>query len=135
MPRLLVPVLAVSILVLLAVAAKPILLPAGNARLTKENFERIKGEMTPAEVEAILGPPGDYRTGPTRLGGRHIRWIFSAFTSWSGLEWKGDEGEIRVWVDRAGEVASGDFDSMQPTQVGLFDLLRWRWNRWRESRR
>src|SRR5262249_62277212 len=29
------------------------------------NVERVENGMTRAEVEAIIGPPGDYRTGPT----------------------------------------------------------------------
>jgi hypothetical protein len=36
-------------------------------RITRENFDRIQLEMGQAEVEAILGPPGDYTTGPVRL--------------------------------------------------------------------
>jgi hypothetical protein len=34
-------------------------------RITPENFDRIRKGMTLAEVEAILGPPGDYRTAKT----------------------------------------------------------------------
>jgi hypothetical protein len=34
-------------------------------RITKANYERIKVDMTRGEVEAILGPPGDYSGGPT----------------------------------------------------------------------
>src|SRR5262249_28973773 len=29
------------------------------------NVERVENGMTRAEVEAIIGPPGDYRAGPT----------------------------------------------------------------------
>jgi hypothetical protein len=54
---------------------KPLPVPAGRAvllaagafvlwprpeRITRENFKRIREGMTQAEVEAILGPPGDY---------------------------------------------------------------------------
>src|SRR5262245_5172511 len=31
--------------------------------INRENFKRIEQGMTRKEVEAILGPPGDYRTG------------------------------------------------------------------------
>jgi hypothetical protein len=34
-------------------------------RLNMENFDRITAGMTGKELEEILGPPGDYRTGPT----------------------------------------------------------------------
>jgi hypothetical protein len=37
-------------------------------RITEANLERIKEGMTQAEVEAILGPPGDYRTGHGETG-------------------------------------------------------------------
>jgi hypothetical protein len=35
-------------------------------RVTRENYRRIQRGMSRAEVEAILGPPGDYRTGPSQ---------------------------------------------------------------------
>ena len=34
-------------------------------RITRENFDRVTTGMSRSEVEAILGPPGDYRSGPT----------------------------------------------------------------------
>jgi hypothetical protein len=37
-----------------------------SPRATQESFARVREAMTLAEVEAILGPPGDYTTGPTR---------------------------------------------------------------------
>jgi hypothetical protein len=39
--------------------------PQPSSRVTRENFDRIHDGMSRAEVEAILGPRGDYRT---RLG-------------------------------------------------------------------
>jgi hypothetical protein len=32
-----------------------------------ENVERVEDGMTLTQVEAIIGPPGDYRTGPSSL--------------------------------------------------------------------
>jgi hypothetical protein len=37
-------------------------------RITRENYEAIRLGMTRAEVEAILGPPGDYATVPFDIG-------------------------------------------------------------------
>lgn len=37
--------------------------------VTKENHERLRYGMSPAEVEAILGPPGNYATGPVDVPG------------------------------------------------------------------
>lgn len=36
-----------------------------RAGITEETFDRIQPDMTRAEVEAILGPPGDYTTEPS----------------------------------------------------------------------
>jgi hypothetical protein len=47
----------------------------------------------------------------------------------------GDEAEIRVVLDPSDRVVWSDFTPVQPDPVGLFDLLRWRWDHWRESRR
>jgi hypothetical protein len=33
-------------------------------RITQENFDRIRRDMSRAEVEAMVGPAGDYSTGP-----------------------------------------------------------------------
>jgi hypothetical protein len=59
--RLLVPLAG-----LLALVASFVLCPIPPSRVTRENYDRIREGMTRAEVEAILGPPGDYRTGRTR---------------------------------------------------------------------
>jgi|SRR6516162_10017201 hypothetical protein len=46
-------------------AATFALRPEPHARDMREEFRRINVGMTVAEVEAILGPPGDYRSEPT----------------------------------------------------------------------
>jgi hypothetical protein len=33
-------------------------------RITQENFDRIRRDMSRAKVEAMVGPAGDYSTGP-----------------------------------------------------------------------
>jgi hypothetical protein len=48
-------------LVTLAALAAFVLWPRAD-RVTLQNFNRIREGMSRAEVEAILGPPGDYRT-------------------------------------------------------------------------
>jgi outer membrane protein assembly factor BamE (lipoprotein component of BamABCDE complex) len=47
----------------LVVAGTFVLWPRAN-RITRENFDHIEKGMSRAQVESILGPPGDYRTGP-----------------------------------------------------------------------
>jgi hypothetical protein len=135
MPRWLVPALVVSVLVLLAVAVKPILFPAGNPRLTQENFDRIKEGMSREEAEAILGPPGDYRTGLTQGTPRSGVYFFGYFGYPAEMEWEGDGGNFRLSVNRAGRIVWRDFVPMEPAPVSFFDTLRWRWDHWRESRR
>jgi hypothetical protein len=139
MPRWLLAVLVVSVLMLLAVAAKPILFPAGNPRLTRETFDRIREGMSRGDVEAILGPPGDYRTGPTAcefmISSNYLKAAGLWWPSpvWSEQEWDGDEAEITVFFDTEDRVVRRHMFPMKPESVGLLGLLRWRWNHCRES--
>jgi hypothetical protein len=135
MPRRLLVALFLSLAVLLAVmayAAKPVFFPTGNPRITRENFERIKQGMRQEEVEAILeGPPGDYQTVPAVA-------LLPPLLPHRGLKqpaWKGDGGVIWVWVDDRGIVVERDYVPVRQESVGFFDLLLWRWDHWRESRR
>jgi hypothetical protein len=47
------------------VGAAAFLLWNRPSRITEENLARISQGMTREEVVSILGPPGDYRSGPT----------------------------------------------------------------------
>jgi len=44
--------------------------PAPTSRLTLENLGHLREGMTRAEVEAILGAPGDYSTGQLEFVGQ-----------------------------------------------------------------
>jgi hypothetical protein len=140
MPRWLLPLLALSLAVLAVVATRPIFLPPINLRLTRENGERIKQGMKWADVEAILGPPGDYRTGPTDDDleadavaiGFHPPCLLLGETTEA---WSGDSVHIRIWGDVRGAVTGVRFYPVDPQPVGMLELLRWRWNHWWESRR
>ena len=57
--RKLLVALAVGVVVLVGVAAL-VAWPWGE-RITPDNINRIMAGMSRAEVEAILGPPGDFR--------------------------------------------------------------------------
>jgi hypothetical protein len=50
-------------LAVVGAAGAVVLWPKPPSRITQENFDLIRDGMTRAEVEAILGPPGDQRTG------------------------------------------------------------------------
>jgi hypothetical protein len=142
MPRRLLVLLVVSLVVLTAVAARLFFFPPTNPRITRENWERIKEGMRREEVESLLGLPGDYRKGPT---GR-LTTIF--FISGEDMEtsailsgtpkpflWQGDRYEIGVVFDPDERVRESKVSDMEPDEVPLLKLLRWRWNRWWESRR
>ena len=155
MPRWLLAVLVVSVLVLLAVAAKPILLPAGNPR-------HHLGELRAAQGGNAARRGGVYSRATRRLPhgadapeSSVLVWdqlpcpsflsVFplpppeqanvSVFFSHPALVWQVDESEVQVWLGPDGRVSRGVIILMDPEPVGLLDRLRWRWNRWRESRR
>jgi hypothetical protein len=101
-------------------------------RITRENCARIRAGMTPAEVEAILGPPGDYTTGPTDPVSMTARdWPSEAVAK----IWTGNEGWIMLAIDPNGNVAThGYFTPSVPRQLSRWDNLLWRakrqWRRW-----
>jgi hypothetical protein len=87
-------VLAAAILaVVLATAA--VVLRRQEDRITQDNCDRIREGMTPAEVEAILGPQGDYRNGPTEP--EYLN-PYPSGIDWDWAEvWQGDRGAILVY--------------------------------------
>jgi len=66
-------------------------------RITREDYDRIRPGMTRAEVEAILGPPDDYRTGRGE----------SDFGDDNASRWVGDPTGFRVGI--AGWLVYGNF--------------------------
>jgi hypothetical protein len=125
-------------------------------RIAHENFERIKVGMTRAEVEVILGPPGDYKTGPNKqryvyvtLPGRgtscsgilSVEGEYSIHMAGLGMrfpgeyriaEWYCDTCAIVVGFDRQGSVAFSHFAQLELRQSGLIENLVWRTKRlWR----
>jgi hypothetical protein len=108
-------------------------------RITKANFDRIKEGMSQADVEAILGPAGDYSTG------RRLFIFESAGLSrdqisesevdaaQSGLCWEGDTGRIDVAIGPNG-VSSAIYSSAHKIKQDPLSYLIWRakrqWRRW-----
>jgi hypothetical protein len=144
---------------LAVVAAGVVVLWPRPDRITRENCDRIRPGMTRAEVEAILGPPDDYRTG---LGESDFgddsasRWVgdppgfplswrlgWFAYPNFQPVEgvpttgmqanWFGDSCRICVVVDDAGQVRDSRVYNRRLTQSPL-DSLLWRlkrqWHRW-----
>jgi hypothetical protein len=92
--------------------------------------------MTPADVQAILGPPGDFRTGPTEERGAHdfayLRATkVSAAPPMYGGYWHCDSATILVLIDPESLITKHHW----PCRLkGPFDTLLWRakrqWHRW-----
>jgi hypothetical protein len=121
-------------LVALAGVAAFVLWPRPD-RITEENYYRIKEGMSRAEVEAILGPPGDYRNGPTTNAEPEGR-LFLLSGGFCSDAWRGDTGIIRIEFDRSGHVARVDFGSdyrvdRSPLTASLDNLLRRFRRQWR----
>ena len=109
------------------------------SRITQENFERIKEGMSRAEVEAILGPAGDYSTGPTQRFMSVEDIIAQArldtFSLHSGeLTWTSDMVMVRVEFDSRGVATAKYFTALVKLKQTFVDSLIWRaerqWRHW-----
>jgi hypothetical protein len=112
-------------------------------RITRENFERITEGMSRTEVYAILGHPGDYRTGPTRrleepdTGDLHDfdrAEAESARGRGAVDEWSVDSAVIEVAYGRSGGAVHASYSNNGRRVQSLLDNLLWRakrqWYRW-----
>jgi hypothetical protein len=110
-------------------------------RITEENYQRIQEGMSRAEVEAILGPPGDHRTGATytypQIGtgvfsAKDLFFVFATGPAWP--VWKGDAVEIQIQLNDSGHAThKGRLTAHRIEQTPLDNLL-WRakrqWRKW-----
>jgi hypothetical protein len=93
--------------------------------------------MTRSEVEAILGPPGDYAGGPAVGDGWQRRFDLVDL----GNYWMGNSAWIRVWYDEGRglsepTVRASSFQAMERVDVGLAANLAWRIQRgWKRIQR
>jgi hypothetical protein len=110
------------------------------SRITQENFERIKPGMTMAEVTAMLGPPGDYKTPlfPSRVSYRDGPTFGSMMTPADGPKrveiWDSDMAFVSIEVDSSDTVRWGAFAPQPvPNDSILNKALGWakrQWHRW-----
>jgi hypothetical protein len=131
------PLLAGVAVFLVLVGILVTLLMPRPSKVTRENYERIKMGMSPANVEQILGgPPGDYSTVPTDYPGGGMDIVVDIeelkAAHKSGLDqagrWSGDEGNVLVcYLD--GKAVCKSFTPEEPVKVGTLDLVRWRLHR------
>jgi hypothetical protein len=116
-----------------------VLWPRGD-RITRENCDRIQEGMSRAEVEAILGPPGDYLTaGPSNTTAdlfdengnvRTVRHDGTVICFWVG-----DRAIIYVPFDRNGKTTRSPTlweagTLPQPPLENLLWRLKRQWHRW-----
>jgi hypothetical protein len=111
---------------LTVLAVEAIVLWPREDRITRENCDHIRKGMSLDEVEAILGPPGDYRTGPTNGG--------SPFFVKERYRWSGDTAEIEMRLDsskRADQVSCWPANrvAQDPIANAIWRLTR-QWRRW-----
>lgn len=112
-----------------------------ESRVTRENFDRIRKGMSRAEVEAILGTPGDYRTGPMQYdpmtmlmdGSEYWRSELMAIS-----EWQGDEGTILVAFERStgspGGALLAEWGEVTEPQANPIRRILWRVERlWKKQ--
>jgi hypothetical protein len=105
-------------------------------RITRENYDRIRAGMTRAEIETILGPPGDYTTAPIE-GVRVASSTFSAPGSeiaYLESRWLSDTAQAVVWFDYSGRANRGYYAPMRIKDETLWSRFLWRakrqWHRW-----
>jgi hypothetical protein len=130
------------------VAGVVVLWPWAPSRITPENIGRIWESMSRAEVEAILGPPGEYRTGPTKHHEMHVLsgiprracpyWYFEGMPppQIAGVEpevWAGDSGDAHVYFGHTGVSSTIFWPAKRVPQGPLQTLLyhaKRQWHRW-----
>jgi hypothetical protein len=113
--------------------------PDPAARITKENFEAIESGMSRAEVEALLGPPGDHATGETgfyrsAVGDEHTFNEKEAelFVDTQNC-WGCDTKSIYVRFGSAGTVVQTSYWTFDPPRQRPLANLLWRLKRqWRQ---
>jgi hypothetical protein len=109
------------------------------SRITQETFDCIRVGMSRAEVEALLGRPGDYSSGPMLADPRHPEDV-PPFWSWSddfppivSQHWCCDAGQISIRFGPGG-VARKNFMHGFRMEQGALENLEYRakrqWHRW-----
>jgi hypothetical protein len=93
-------------------------------RITQENFGRVHAGMSRREVEAVLGKPGDYRSGRTSHDPPWIKAAVGEPLEW--VQWEGDAGAALVGYDSSGSVRKELFLAATPLKLTPLDRLGWR---------
>jgi hypothetical protein len=115
------------------VAWAVVLWPRPN-RITWDNYGRACCDgMTRPEVYAILGPPGDYRTGPVE-GCESPTYRVGYIEGRPAETWVADTTGCAFLFDSAGRMQMSQWVSCRPVSQTPLDNLLWRakrqWHRW-----
>ncbi len=108
---------------------------------TRENYDRIGVGMTMEEVEAILGPPDDYRNVDNEYDASSPQpeHLFGRGSPSNGTTlWRGDTADIGFGFVRGEDgkfrVSTGIFCRMRPKSDNPYTNMQWRaqrrWRRW-----
>jgi hypothetical protein len=95
--RILLSVAAVAACLGLAWAVVAMLSP--RLGVTQANFNRIEFGMTLAEVEAILGKPPDFFSGPLSNGGTVHMWTLPSGSKGTVMLSKGERVFAKLWPE------------------------------------
>ena len=122
-----------------AVAVGAIVLQPGTNRVTRENYARVRVGMNRTEVYAILGPAGDYRTGPVEYSGVAIHGNEVGPAPFEGRDfacWLSDQAYIVVIFDEDECVQKVPYclSGGRRTSLSPLENVRWhvrrQWHRW-----
>jgi hypothetical protein len=85
---------------------------------TAENFARLRLRMTQAEVEAIVGPPGDFSSQPNTYLRRDPWWqdLHRGSENTRVCEWLTDVGQAAVFFDAEGRVVDIVYRDRNPDE-------------------
>jgi hypothetical protein len=88
-------------------------------------------DTTREKVEAALGPPGDYRTGPTANVAQYAPAAVQGCTT---FKWQGDRITIYIQMTKGGEVFDMQATPAFPVDNNPVESVLWRakrqWHRW-----
>jgi hypothetical protein len=110
--------------------------------ITQEKVERIHEGMTRVDVVSLLGPAGDYSTGPLLVRGPSglpnfdlQHWMYASAPDYgSEAVWVADIGVVVIRFDDDQRVISCWFYPLDRVEQNLLENLLWRakrqWRKW-----
>jgi hypothetical protein len=123
--KLLVALVALTVVV----AVGTLMLWPVPGRVTNESFDRIRNGMKRSDVEAIIGPPGDYRTWSES---NIYRPLINLMGGWQ--DWQTDSGLFCVAYDPSGYVCDTYRQQDNSPEPGSLEKLvrraKRQWHRW-----